>query len=948
MGRQENDWIELRGVRVNNLKNIDVKIPRDKFVVITGVSGSGKSSLAFDTLYAEGQRRYVESLSTYARQFMGRMAKPECDFIEGLPPAIAIEQKVISRNPRSTVGTSTEIYDYLRMLFARVGRTYSPVSGVEVKKHSTEDVVDCMKAHPVGTRFMVLTPLIPHGGRSRKEQLEMDMKQGFSRIEVDGNVVLIENYLAGAQESDIDAADIYLVIDRLVVNEERTTVSRLVDSSETALYEGGGKCLLKFLSADGREPEIAEFSLRFEADGMEFEEPTDHFFSFNSPVGACPECEGFGKIMGIDENLVIPNTELSVYDGAVVCWRGEKMGEWKNEFVRRAERYNFPVFTPYYALTQEQKDLLWHGMPGEGKREMVCIDRFFDMLRENQYKIQYRVMLARYRGKTTCPVCHGNRLKREVEYVKIGGRSITELVSMPVSGLYEFFRNLHLTDHDAKVAKRLLMEIKSRLKFLIDVGLGYLTLNRLSNTLSGGESQRINLATSLGSSLVGSLYILDEPSIGLHSRDTQRLIQVLRELQKIGNTVVVVEHDEEIMRAADYIIDIGPEAGRLGGQVVYAGLPPKFSAADAPKINNSHTLDYLSGKDVIAVPQTYRPWNNYIDVKCARENNLKGIDVRFPLNVMTVVTGVSGSGKSTLVRDIFYRAMKRHFDEQCDRPGQFVGLEGDMVLVKAIDFVDQNPIGTSTRSNPVTYIGAYDEIRKLMASQQLAKQMGYTPAYFSFNTDGGRCEECKGEGTVTVEMQFMNDIVLECEACHGKRFKTEILDVKYEGQSINDILDMTVNQAVEFFSEHKQKKIVQKLKPLQDVGLGYIKLGQTSSTLSGGENQRVKLAYYLSQEKSVPTIFIFDEPTTGLHFHDIKKLLESFNSLIGRGHTIIIIEHNVDVIKCADHIIDLGPEGGDAGGFVVATGTPLDVAKCAHSYTGQFLADAAFRAGTFK
>ena len=948
MGRQENDWIELRGVRVNNLKNIDVKIPRDKFVVITGVSGSGKSSLAFDTLYAEGQRRYVESLSTYARQFMGRMAKPECDFIEGLPPAIAIEQKVISRNPRSTVGTSTEIYDYLRMLFARVGRTYSPVSGVEVKKHSTEDVVDCMKAHPVGTRFMVLTPLIPHGGRSRKEQLEMDMKQGFSRIEVDGNVVLIENYLAGAQESDIDAADIYLVIDRLVVNEERTTVSRLVDSSETALYEGGGKCLLKFLSADGREPEIAEFSLRFEADGMEFEEPTDHFFSFNSPVGACPECEGFGKIMGIDENLVIPNTELSVYDGAVVCWRGEKMGEWKNEFVRRAERYNFPVFTPYYALTQEQKDLLWHGMPGEGKREMVCIDRFFDMLRENQYKIQYRVMLARYRGKTTCPVCHGNRLKREVEYVKIGGRSITELVSMPVSGLYEFFRNLHLTDHDAKVAKRLLMEIKSRLKFLIDVGLGYLTLNRLSNTLSGGESQRINLATSLGSSLVGSLYILDEPSIGLHSRDTQRLIQVLRELQKIGNTVVVVEHDEEIMRAADYIIDIGPEAGRLGGQVVYAGLPPKFSAADAPKINNSHTLDYLSGKDVIAVPQTYRPWNNYIDVKCARENNLKGIDVRFPLNVMTVVTGVSGSGKSTLVRDIFYRAMKRHFDEQCDRPGQFVGLEGDMVLVKAIDFVDQNPIGTSTRSNPVTYIGAYDEIRKLMASQQLAKQMGYTPAYFSFNTDGGRCEECKGEGTVTVEMQFMNDIVLECEACHGKRFKTEILDVKYEGQSINDILDMTVNQAVEFFSGHKQKKIVQKLKPLQDVGLGYIKLGQTSSTLSGGENQRVKLAYYLSQEKSVPTIFIFDEPTTGLHFHDIKELLESFNSLIGRGHTIIIIEHNVDVIKCADHIIDLGPEGGDAGGFVVATGTPLDVAKCAHSYTGQFLADAAFRAGTFK
>ena len=933
------DCIMMRGVRVNNLKNVDVRIPRDKFVVVTGVSGSGKSSLAFDTLYAEGQRRYVESMSTYARQFMGRMAKPECDFIEGLPPAIAIEQKVVSRNPRSTVGTSTEIYDYLRMLFARVGHTFSPITGVEVVKHTPDDIVECMMSHETGTRFMVLTPLVPHGGRTRREQLDMDLKQGFSRIEVNGRVVMIEEYLAEATEKVVDADEVYLVIDRLVVNEERTTRSRLVDSSETALYEGDGKCILKFIYSDGREPEVAEFSLRFEADGIEFEEPSDQMFSFNSPVGACPECEGFGRIVGIDENLVIPNTELSVYDGAVVCWRGEKMGEWKNEFVRRAEKYGFPIFAPYYQLTQEQKDLLWHGAPGEGKREMVCIDRFFDMLRENQYKIQYRVMLARYRGKTTCPACHGSRLKKEVEYVKVGGKNITELVAMPITELSEFFRKLRLSDHDAEVAKRLLMEIKSRLKFLVDVGLGYLTLNRLSNTLSGGESQRINLATSLGSSLVGSLYILDEPSIGLHSRDTQRLIQVLRELQKLGNTVVVVEHDEEIMRAADYIIDIGPEAGRLGGQVVYAGLPPKFSAADAPKINNSHTLDYLSGKDVIAVPQTYRPWNNYIDVKCARENNLKGIDVRFPLNVMTVVTGVSGSGKSTLVRDIFYRAMKRHFDEQCDRPGQFVGLEGDMDLVKAIDFVDQNPIGTSSRSNPVTYIGAYDEIRKLMASQQLAKQMGYTPAFFSFNTDGGRCEECKGEGTVTVEMQFMNDIVLECEACHGKRFKSEILDVKYEGQSINDILDMTVNQAVEFFCEHKQKKIVQKLKPLQDVGLGYVKMGQASSTLSGGENQRVKLAYYLSQEKSVPTIFIFDEPTTGLHFHDIKKLLESFNSLIGRGHTIVIIEHNMEVIKCADHIIDLGPEGGNAGGYVVVTGTPYEVSKCAHSYTGQFLSE---------
>ena len=935
------DCIMMRGVRVNNLKNVDVRIPRDKFVVVTGVSGSGKSSLAFDTLYAEGQRRYVESMSTYARQFMGRMAKPECDFIEGLPPAIAIEQKVVSRNPRSTVGTSTEIYDYLRMLFARVGHTFSPISGVEVVKHTPDDIVECMMSHEMGTRFMVLTPLVPHGGRTRREQLDMDLKQGFSRIEVNGRVVMIEEYLAEATEKVVDADEVYLVIDRLVVNEERTTRSRLVDSSETALYEGDGKCILKFIYSDGREPEVAEFSLRFEADGIEFEEPSDQMFSFNSPVGACPECEGFGRIVGIDENLVIPNTELSVYDGAVVCWRGEKMGEWKNEFVRRAEKYGFPIFAPYYQLTQEQKDLLWHGAPGEGKREMVCIDRFFDMLRENQYKIQYRVMLARYRGKTTCPACHGSRLKKEVEYVKVGGKNITELVAMPITELSEFFRKLRLSDHDAEVAKRLLMEIKSRLKFLVDVGLGYLTLNRLSNTLSGGESQRINLATSLGSSLVGSLYILDEPSIGLHSRDTQRLIHVLRELQKLGNTVVVVEHDEEIMRAADYIIDIGPDAGRLGGRIVYAGPPPRAGKdmGKEAEETSSHTLDYLLGRETIAAPATYRQWNNYIEVKCARENNLKGVDVKFPLNVMTVVTGVSGSGKSTLVRDIFYRAMKRHFDQPCDRPGQFLGLEGDMDMVRAIDFVDQNPIGTSSRSNPVTYIGVYDEIRKLMASQQLAKQMGYTPAYFSFNTEGGRCEECKGEGTVTVEMQFMNDLVLECESCHGKRFKSEILDVKYAGKDINEILNMTVNMAVEFFAENGQKKIVQKLKPLQDVGLGYIKLGQTSSTLSGGENQRVKLAYYLSQEKTVPTIFIFDEPTTGLHFYDIKKLLDSFNALISRGHTIIIIEHNVDVIKCADHVIDLGPEGGDAGGNIVVTGTPSEVSQCIHSYTGQFLRD---------
>ena len=926
----DTDCIRIKGARVNNLKNVDVDIPRNKFVVITGVSGSGKSSLAFDTLYAEGQRRYVESLSTYARQFMGRMGKPECDFIEGIPPAIAIEQKVTSRNPRSTVGTTTEIYDYMRMLFARAGHTFSPVSGCEVKKHTQDDITECMLSYPEGTRFMVLTPLIPRSGRTVEEQLEMDMKQGYTRITVDGNVMTIDEFLSTKPEYK----EIMLVIDRLTVNNDKSTISRLADSCQTALYEGDGKCTLQFVP-EGKH----DFGLKFEADGITFEEPTDQMFSFNSPAGACPNCEGFGKVMGIDEDLVVPNTELSIYDGAVVCWRGEKMGEWKKEFCRRAERYNFPIFTPYYQLTQEQKDLLWHGVKGEDKYESLCIDRFFDMLQENQYKIQYRVMLARYRGRTSCPVCHGKRLKPEAEYVRFAGKTISELCDMSVTDLNEFFRTIKVTDnakdiskdshcitkHDSEVAKRLLTEIKSRLKFLVDVGLGYLTMSRLSNSLSGGESQRINLATSLGSSLVGSLYILDEPSIGLHPRDTQRLIHVLRELQKLGNTVVVVEHDEEIMRAADYIIDIGPDAGRLGGEIVFSGSV-KDDIYSFP-VGKSHTI----------VPTSRRPWNNYIEVKCARENNLKGIDVRFPLNVMTCVTGVSGSGKSTLVRDILYRAMKRHLDEVCDRPGQFTALEGDVDMIKRIEFVDQNPIGTSSRSNPVTYIGAYDEIRKLFASQQLSKQMGYTPAYFSFNTDGGRCEECKGDGTVTVEMQFMNDLVLECESCHGKRFKSEILDVLYEGQSIYDILNMTINQAIEFFTEHKQKKIVQKMKPLQDVGLGYIKLGQTSSSLSGGESQRIKLAFYLSQEKAVPTMFIFDEPTTGLHFHDIKKLLKAFDALITRGHTIIIIEHNVDVIKCADHIIDLGPEGGAGGGNLVITGTPEEVGKCAWSYTGEFI-----------
>ncbi len=929
------DFISVRGVRVNNLKNIDVKIPHNQFVVITGVSGSGKSSLAFDTLYAEGQRRYVESLSTYARQFLGRLKKPECDFIEGISPAIAIEQKVSSRNPRSTVGTSTEIYDYLRMLYARIGRTYSPVSGQEVKKNTTDDIIECMLAHEEGMKLMVMTPLMVRNGRTLVEQLDVDYKSGFQRVEVDGEVMRITDVMVAATESQHTELKMMLVIDRLKVANEKATINRLVDSANTALYEGDGQCVLKFENGD-----VKAFSLKFEADGIEFEEPTDQLFSFNSPVGACPECEGYGRIIGIDESLVIPDPELSVYDGCVACWKGEKMSEWKKEFVRRAEKYeNFPVFTPYSQLTERQKEVLWHGVYEENEwgNRSICIDEFFRMLRENQYKIQYRVMLARYRGKTLCPTCHGRRLKKEAEYVKVGGKSITDLCDLSIDELHEFFRTLKVTSQEAKIAKRLLVEIKNRLQFLVDVGLSYLTLSRLSNSLSGGESQRINLATSLGSSLVGSMYILDEPSIGLHSRDTQRLIHVLRQLQQLGNTVIVVEHDEEIMRAADYIIDIGPDAGRLGGQIMYAG-PPNPDPKQMKEVQ-SHTLDYLTGRETIAIPESRRPWNNYIMVKNARANNLKGIDVKFPLNVMTCVTGVSGSGKSSLVRDILYLAMKRHLKESADKPGLFSSLEGDMNMIQHVDFVNQNPIGTSSRSNPVTYIGAWDEIRKLLANQQLAKQMGYTPAYFSFNAEGGRCEECKGEGTVTVEMQFMNDLTLECEACHGKRFKSDILEVKYQGVNAYDMMEMTINQAIEFFTKHKQEKIVEKMKPLQDVGLGYIKLGQTSSTLSGGENQRIKLAYYLSQEKAVPTLFIFDEPTTGLHFHDIQKLLNAFNALIARGHTILIIEHNMDIIKCADHIIDLGPEGGQAGGNVVVTGTPEEVAKCAYCYTGQFLQD---------
>ncbi len=919
--------IFIKGARVNNLKNIDIEIPRNKFVVITGLSGSGKSSLAFDTLYAEGQRRYVESLSAYARQFLGRMSKPECDYIKGIPPAIAIEQRVNTRNPRSTVGTSTEIYDYLRLLFARIGKTYSPVSGELVKKHRVEDVIERVLSFPEGTRFALLTRLNLPEGREVKTQLQILQKEGFSRVEVKGEFLPIEDVLAAA--GDLPAADdIRLVIDRMAVTSASDSISRLSDSVETAFFEGGGECVIQVYIPSGIEEFI--FSKRFEADGITFAEPSDLMFNFNNPVGACPVCEGFGRIIGIDEDLVIPNKTLSVYEDAVMCWRGEKMSAWKQELIRRAESLNFPIHRPYFKLTDHEKDILWHGANGfEG------IDGFFAMLEANQYKIQYRVMLARYRGKTTCPACKGSRLRPEASYVKVGGRSITELVNLPINELKAFFDTLTLDEHDAAVGKRLLTEINNRIRFLQDVGLEYLTLNRLSSTLSGGESQRINLATSLGSSLVGSLYILDEPSIGLHSRDTGLLIKVLRELQGLGNTVVVVEHDEEIIRAADYIIDIGPLAGRLGGEVVYQG-----NLSRLPKATRSYTMRYLTGEEEIALPDIRRKWNQYIEVEGAAQNNLKSVNVKFPLNVMTVVTGVSGSGKSSLVRDVLYRALLRHYGEGGELPGTYSKLSGDMARIKTTEFVDQNPIGKSTRSNPATYLKAFDEIRKLYSEQQSAKQMGFSASHFSFNSEGGRCEECKGEGTITVEMQFMADIVLECEACHGRRYKQEVLEIEFRGKNISDVLDMTINQAVEFFSESngsQEKRIIKRLKPLQDVGLGYIKLGQSSSTLSGGENQRVKLAYFLSNEKQEPTLFIFDEPTTGLHFHDINTLLKSFNQLIERGHTVVIIEHNMDVIKCADHIIDMGPEGGKEGGYVVFAGTPEEVAACPDSYTGKYL-----------
>ncbi|MGI6522267.1 MAG: excinuclease ABC subunit UvrA, partial [Fermentimonas sp.] len=916
--------IEIKGARVNNLKGIDVIIPRNTFTVITGLSGSGKSSLTFDTLYAEGQRRYVESLSAYARQFLGRMNKPECDSIKGIPPAIAIEQRVNTRNPRSTVGTSTEIYEYMRLLYARVGKTISPISGEEVKRNYVHDVVKKMQEYREGTRMAVMARVQLRNGRTAREQLEILMKEGFTRVDVGERFYRIEELLE--QKSLPPSNEMLLVIDRLSCSSDKATVNRLSDSVETAFLEGNGECITRFWGSEGIE--TFSFSNRFEADGMTFEEPTELMFNFNSPAGACPKCEGFGKIVGIDENLVIPDKSLSVQEECVQCWKGEKMSEWRREFVRNAYKVDFPVHRAYHDLTEEERELLWNGRRDLG---IYGINDFFEMLERNLYKIQYRVMLARFRGKTECTLCKGTRLKREAQYVKVGGKSITELVTMPVSELAPLFDRLQLNETDATVAERILTEIRNRLAFLMEVGLGYLTLNRLSNTLSGGESQRINLVSSLGSSLVGSLYILDEPSIGLHSRDTQRLISVLKELQRLGNTVVVVEHDEEIIRSADYIIDMGPLAGRLGGEVVYQG-----KVAELEKKSDSFTVKYLTGEEQIEVPATRRKWNNYIEVKGARQNNLKNINVAFPLHVMTVVTGVSGSGKSSLVNDVLFNALQHKYKEKPLERAEFNGIAGDIKLISDVEYVDQNPIGKSSRSNPVTYLKAFDEIRKLFAAQPLAKQMGFTPAYFSFNVEGGRCDECKGEGTITVEMQFMADIRLECESCHGKRFSSEVLEVEYDGISIYDVLEMTVDQAIEFFERKKgatEKKIVKKIQPLQDVGLGYLKLGQSSSTLSGGENQRVKLAFYLGEEKTKPTLFIFDEPTTGLHFHDIKTLLKAFNDLIKRGHTVIIIEHNMEVIKCADHIIDLGPEGGKEGGYIVCKGTPEEVAQCDASFT---------------
>ncbi|MDD4176502.1 MAG: excinuclease ABC subunit UvrA [Bacteroidales bacterium] len=926
-------FILIKGARVHNLKNIDVAIARNQLIVITGLSGSGKSSLAFDTLYADGQRRYVESLSAYARQFLGRMHKPEVDYIKGISPAIAIQQKVNVRNPRSTVGTSTEIYEYLKLLFARIGHTISPVSGQEVVRHSVTDVVNFVVALPVDTRVLITSCITSAGTRKLSAQLTVLLQQGFTRLLVGEEIIRIEDIIKNPELAG-NAAEVEVVIDRLVVTEDNDLRSRVADSVQIAFYEGKGRCFVKVY--DGDDLLSHEFSNKFEIDGITFEEPSENLFSFNNPFGACKRCEGFGNVIGIDEDLVIPNKSLSVYEGAVAPWKGEKMGQWREWFVMAAPKFNFPVHKPYSQLTQEQRNLLW-----TGNKHFEGIDEFFRQVEEQTYKIQYRVMLSRYRGKTICPECRGTRLRKDAQYVRVDGHSISDLVLMPLDKLLNFFENIHISDYEIEVARRLLMEIKDRLGFLCDVGLSYLTLNRLSSSLSGGESQRINLATSLGSSLVGSMYILDEPSIGLHPRDTQRLIRVLQRLKKLGNTVIVVEHDEDIMRQADQIVDIGPLAGVHGGEVVFSG-----TLAELLQNDKSLTAKYLNGKLSVPVPSVRRKSNDFIEATGCRENNLKNISVKIPLNIFTVITGVSGSGKSSLVRQILYPAIKRHLGGYSEKSGKYDVLQGDLKRIQAVEFVDQNPIGRSSRSNPATYVKAYDEIRALYANQQLARVRGYKPGFFSFNIEGGRCEECEGEGVVKIEMQFMADIFLTCEACGGKRFKDEVLDVKFKDKNIADILDMTINQAVDFFGADSpkasatEKRIMTRMQPLQDVGLGYLKLGQSSSTLSGGEAQRIKLASFLTKGANESlTLFFFDEPTTGLHFHDISKLLEAFNALIANGHTIVVIEHNPEIIKSADHIIDLGPEGGEQGGYVVFEGTPEELVKAENSYTGRFLSN---------
>jgi len=917
--KNTNDFILVKGARMHNLKNVDVAIPKRKLVVITGVSGSGKSSLAFDTLFAEGQRRYIESLSSYARQFLGKLQKPDVDQILGISPAIAIEQKVNTRNPRSTVGTSTEIYDYLKLLFARIGKTISPISGTEVKSHQVSDVVDFISKHPEESKVLVL---VQHNTeRGTKSHLNILLQQGFSRVKVGNDIHRIEDFLADWKEVEQD--HFWVVIDRLFVNQEEDNLNRIADSIQTAFYEGEGECTIEIL-----QHSIANFSNRFELDGLVFEKPSNHLFSFNNPYGACKKCEGFGSVMGIDEKKVIPNESLSVYEGAVSCWKGEKLSKWKDRFIMKAHVHKFPVHRPYFELNEEEKGILWNG-----SKRLKGIRQFFAQLEKENYKVQNRVLLARYRGKSTCPDCDGTRLRKEALWVKIANKNINDIVQLPLHEALKFFQDIVLSEHEQVIAERLLKEITNRLHFLNEVGLGYLTLNRLSSTLSGGESQRINLATSLGSSLVGSMYILDEPSIGLHSKDTERLINVLQALKDVGNTVIVVEHDEEIMQAADELIDIGPDAGIGGGKIVFQG-----SLKEMKQSEKSLTAKYLHQKIEIKVPKVRREWNQSVKIKGARENNLQHIDVCFPLNTLNVVTGVSGSGKSSLIKRILFPSIQKKIQGYTTKIGAHDNLEGDYKNIDQIEFVDQNPIGRSSRSNPVTYIKAYDDIRNLYARQALAQARGFKSGHFSFNIAGGRCEVCEGEGSIKVEMQFMADVHLTCEACDSQRFKQETLEVKFANKSIADILNMTVDEAIYFFKENKKERIVVKLSPLQHVGLGYIRLGQSSSTLSGGEAQRIKLASFLSKGKNAEkTLFIFDEPTTGLHFHDINKLLKSFNALIDNGHSIICIEHNADIIKCADWVIDLGPEGGENGGKLLFEGTPEELIKCKQSYTGHYL-----------